>query len=529
MMNQTRTTLVFRWTVALTMTLTSVAGAESSGDTPETPSPLKSTAQSEGSSSEEADFGDDLGDDFGGFDDLDKISLTPSASVASSPISVSGFARTQWAMWTLRPIEDSWAKGRQNLDLSATYKRSDWTLRLEGHLEYDLLYLTEGPFDPVQKEEYHSRYIGGTQSISKRFALGEGSLTLSTGRQIVTWGEMDGVSALDVVNPQDQREPGVADIDDLRIAVWLSRIQYTRASHSLELMVRHEGNYGLLVPPQADYSPFNSMIGDQPAVAARLSGRELRFAHEREGVGADTQSYFMRYRYHGSGFDLGVYAASILDGRGVLNGPKLLTTFTEALNPNGGGPLEITYEHPRYTLIGTTFAKPLGHWLFKGELVGAIDLPTNIGDSQNLASLEVEEVDTLTGGLSLTYSGISDTTIAAEYQRSALLSEDPDQPFFFPPNIDIIALRANSTLFRERVTVSGVISLIAPRWSEASALHRPERGGILRFDASYRLRDDLKLALGYIHYMSGDDFGPFYGLEEHDRVFTQLRWDFILY
>jgi hypothetical protein len=490
---------------------------------------LASTSFAESTSEEDFASEDVDGEEFGGFDDLDDVTLKPSAPLKSSPLSINGFARTQWAMWTLRPIEDSWAKGRQNLDLKATYKKSDWVLTLEGHLEYDLLYLTEGPFDPVQKEEYQARYIGGTQSVSKRFSLGEGSLSISTGRQIVTWGELDGISALDVINPQDQREPGVAEIDDLRIAVWLSRIQYTRASHSLEFMVRHEGNYGLLVPPQADYSPFNTIIASQPLVATLLGGKELRFAHEREGVGADTQSYFARYRYYGSGFDLGVYAASLLDGRGVLNGPKLLTSFMTALGATGSGPIEITYAHPRYSIVGTTFAKPWGNWLLKGELVSAINQPTNTGDNEDLSSLEIEEVDTLTGGLSLTYSGISDTVIAAEYQRSTLLSEDPDQPFFFPPNIDILAIRANSTFFRERITVSGVISLIAPQWSQPSAAHRPERGGLLRFDASYRLLDSLKLALGYIHYLSGDDFGPFYGLEDHDRVFTQLRWDFNVY
>ena len=59
-------------------------------------------------------------------------------------------------------------------------------------------------------------------------------LTLSTGRQIVTWGEGDGLSALDVINSQDQREPGVADIDDIKLAVWLSRLQVAQDKHSFE-------------------------------------------------------------------------------------------------------------------------------------------------------------------------------------------------------------------------------------------------------------------------------------------------------
>ena len=138
------------------------------------------------------DFGGDMGG-FGGFDDLPDVELKP-ADVPPPPshLRVDGFARTQWAWWVERALEDGWAKGRQNLDLSARYKRSGWALTLEGHVEYDLLYLTDGPFDPVQKEEYQTQYIGGVQSLSKQLTIGDGSLTISTGRQIVTWGELDG-------------------------------------------------------------------------------------------------------------------------------------------------------------------------------------------------------------------------------------------------------------------------------------------------------------------------------------------------
>lgn len=469
---------------------------------------------------------EDLGDfgDFGGFDDLPDVELKPSAvPPPPSPLRVDGFARTQWALWTLREIDQGWAKGRQSLDLSARYKRNGWSVTLEGHVEYDLLYLSEGPFDPVQKEEYQTQYIGGIQALSKRFMINDASLTISTGRQIVTWGELDGLSALDVVNPQDQREPGVAEIDDLRIAVWLTRLQYARGAHELEVMVRHEGSYGLLTPPRADYSPFNALLKDQPPEAVALIGsREMRLAHDREGVSADTQSFFARYLYRGAGFDLGVYGASLLDGRGVLSGDRLLKDFP-ALLQDPQAPLTLTYEHPRYTLTGLTFTKPLKSFLIKGELVGAIDQPVNIGTSESLASLDIAEVNLLTSALSVTYSGFKDITLAAEYQKSSLLGEEPEQPFLFPPNLDVLALRVSSNFLRERLSLSGVVSLIQPRLSGA------ERGGIIRVDTTYKALDDLHLSLGYIHYLTSDEFGPFYGLEEHDRVFTQLRWNFTLY
>ena len=204
---------------------------------------------------EDDGFEDDGFEDDGfeddGFEDLSALEIKPSAlPPPPSALRIDGFARSQWASWILRPLDESWAKGRQNLDLSAKYKRHDWLLTVAGHVEYDLLYdLDDGPFDPVQEEEYRLRYIPGVQSISKRMSIGQAALTLSTGRQIVTWGEGDGLSALDVINSQDQREPGVEEIDDIKLAVWLSRLQVAQDKHSFEVMVRHEGHYGILVPP----------------------------------------------------------------------------------------------------------------------------------------------------------------------------------------------------------------------------------------------------------------------------------------
>ncbi len=471
---------------------------------------------------------DEGGFDEGGFGDLSDIELKPSAlPPPPSPLRVDGFARSQWAMWSERPLAQSWAKGRQSFDLSAKYKRDDWLVTMEGHLEYDLLYdVSDEFFDPVQEEEYRTQYIPGIQSISKRFTIAGVGLILSSGRQIVTWGESDGLSPLDVINPQDQREPGVADLDDMKLAVWLSRLQLSVDAHSVELMVRHEGNYGLLVPPQADYSPFNAIMSQSssmlpPTFIALLKEKEFRFAHQREGVSSKTQSVFLRYQYRGAGFDLGIYAASLLDTQGVI-GPMDVSLFLTQ------DQIEITYDHPRYTLTGLTFATPLGNFLWKGEVVGAIDRPSNTGEG-DINSLQVAEVDTLTIVSGLTYSGFADTTLSVEYQRGFLIGDAPSEPFFIPPNLEIIAMRAQRNFWRERFSAGLVLSMIAPQWASPSALHQPERGGLVRADLSYRLLDQLKLGVGYVHYLTGESFGPFFGLEEHDRLFAQLRWDFTIY
>ena len=474
---------------------------------------------------------DDGGFDDGGFDDLGDIALSPSKiPPPPSPLRIDGFLRSQWAQWSLRPLKDSWAKGRQSLDLSAKYKKEDWTLTADGHVEYDLLYdLADGPFDPIQEEEYRLRYIPGVQSMMKRFSLGQVGITLSTGKQIVTWGESDGLSALDVINPQDQREPGVADIDDMKLSVWLSRLQIAQGKHSAEFIVRHEGNYGILVPPKADYSPFNAMIQQQadripPPLVELLQSKSFRFAHEKEGIARDTQSYFLRYLFRGEGMDIGLYGASLLDQQGVIGSINQAQLLSPAQKQ-----VDITYQHPRYTLTGLTIAKPIGSFLWKGELVSSLNRPVNVGEEGDINQLEVVAVDTLTSVIGLSYSGFTDTMLSIDYQKGFLVGEEPDKPFFVPPTLDILALRATRTFWRERFSTGVVASFIVPQWSTPSKWLQPKRGGLIRADLSYRLLDQLKASLGYVHYLTGEAFGPFYGLDEHDRLFMSLRWDFTVY
>lgn len=465
--------------------------------------------------------GDDFGEEGDGFEDMAEVKLpTLKAPPPPSALRVDGFLRSHWAAWTQRAREDRWAKGRQSLDLSARYQRSGLRVIVEGHLEYDLLYpydarRDEPRLDPEQRAVYERQYIPGQQLIAYRW----GSLELSTGRQVVTWGEADALTTLDHINPRDQREPGVADIDDLRLAVWLTRLRFARGPFDLDLIVRHEGAYGLLVPPLADYSPLRSAL---PSTFTQLlTGREVGYMHDREGVSSDTQSYFLRGLYRGHGLDLGLYAASLIDLQGVFEIEDPLALFTQLSDPNRTR-FELPQAHKRFELYGLSASTTVGSWLMKGEVALYHNRPQTVGSPERFETITVEELSTLSWAGSLTYTGLSDLTLSVEYQQGALLGEERE--LFIPPSTPLLSLRASQSLLRERLSLNLVALSVGPNSSSIGA-----RGALIRADALYKLTDQLKLSAGYVHYLPGDDFGPFMGLDEHARLFTQLRWDFTLY
>jgi len=117
-----------------------------------------------------------------------------------------------------------------------------------------------------------------------------------------------------------------------------------------------------------------------------------------------------------------------------------------------------------------------------------------------------------------TYSGVTDLTLMLEAFKPFLINPPPD--LLIDANAPWFAARAQYTMLRQRLTLLAVAMVIGIR---------AELGWLVRAEASYQLRDGLKVSAGYITYQPGSEFGPFYGLGRHDRLFGQLRWDFRLH
>ncbi len=473
---------------------------------------------------EDDGWGDD-GDEFG-FEDVADIEV-----IAPPPLrdwALTGFLRSDWGAWIERFDDHPWAKGRQSLDLQFTYKKAGIRVLAAAHGEYDLAYLHDADrFDQGTLDAYQARIIPGEQYVAAPL----GPLEVTLGRQIVAWGEADMLGALDVINPRDMREPGLADIDDLRLPLLASRLGAFFGKHRLEAMVTHQSSFGELSPPLGEFGPFGAVLGRSAEMAVLLEGRELVLAHEGEGYDPDYWGYFLRWTYQGEGLDLGLYAVNSLDGQGVALPPEgfeMLSGLLGALTLDDlriiamSGTLptrfELVLDHPRRWLFGTSGALPSGDWIFKWEAALSLDRAFNTADlTAAVPELAVQSSNLLTGVIGVTYSGVADTTLGLEASQAHLF--DDIEGLLFPVDVPSFALRAMHTALRERlrlVAAASVIGLTA------------EYGWLARIEGTYELADALKATVGYVHYGAGDpdELGPFSAFTEHDRVFARLRWDF---
>lgn len=436
-----------------------------------------------------------------GFAETERVSVV---KPAKRRLSLKGYLKYRFGLWLERPQTEMPSTSRVSTDVEARYKRNAFRAVFGVRLDHDAVYeLSSRGYDQATRNTYGRRLFGQDMFL----AYAPKQFELSIGRQRVAWGEGDSLSPSDLVTPYDQREIGLADLDDIRRPRLLTRLNWFAGSSRLELIVAHEAYYGERPTPLSEYSPLRANLSS-PTVAALTAGRSLDFVSEQSGFHPDYWDYFARWNYTGSGIDLGGSIAYTRDRQGVLTfDPSQLA---------GDGDIDLILQHLAFLQIAQTGAWPLDSWLLKWESALTLNEPVNTGDIDT-AQIDYGRVNRLIQMLGVSYTGISDYTIAVEAQRSFGLTSIDDP--LFPIELTIINARIVGTYLRERVRVVLAGSLFGLD---------PHLGQFYRFETNYEVRDGFRMGIMYVHYnpSTGEQLSPLSGLNRHEQILAQLRWDF---
>lgn len=476
----------------------------------------------------EPGWGDDAADDAIGF------AAAPAPAAPAEPeqpapppgdLSAAVGLSTRAALWTERLDDQPFAQARVAADFALRYKKpftvGDAPLRLrlvaEGHVEYDFAYLhARERFDEATLDAYEYQLIGRETYI----ALAIGALELAFGRQIVAWGQGEVLSPVDVINPRDLREPGLTELDAMRMAVLASRAGLSFGAHRFEAMLVHEAFFGLRPGPLSDFSPLRALLLEDPRLAQLLGSREVGYVDVPERFDEGTPQLYLRWSYAGQGIDLALYAASTLDKQSILVLPD--ARGWAASN------VELALWHPRYELLAHAGALPIGAFVLRWELGFDHDRPLSVrvldraAPSARIDWLRRDRINVL---LATTYTGLAATRLSLEYSQSLVLDnperdDEASVELFWPVEHPVFAVRAVRTFLREQLSLMLVGTLIGVS---------PFVGAFVRAELSYQLADALVIGAGYAVYASSEtEFGPFFGFTENDRLYAQLRWDFLL-
>ena len=439
-----------------------------------------------------------LDDLLGGFDD------TPALDVAELDIPKAETPETSWLSaygdlsfataynYAHEAPEDgqtdyrglSRARTEADLTLDAAFQNG-WRGKLEMELFYDAVYRINGRDDYTDEvlDEYETE-----AEINEAYLQGSplNNFDLKIGRQIVVWGKSDNIRITDVINPLDNREPGMIDIEDLRLPVVMTKADYYLGAWNLSAMLIHESRVQKEVQVGSDFLPIHLFP---------LPGGVFPDAVEPDSKIGDPQlALAANGRF--SGWDLSLYAARVLDGRWYLH-PETSGGFTR--------------RYDRMNMVGLAANVALGNWLLKTEGAHLSDLRYSSVDGRK------KRLDLLVG---TEYTGMTDTTLSLEianrhlYDYEAIMENAPN---FAYEDEQQLALRGSYSFNHDK----GMLSLLLSRFfADGDTL-----GGLTRFWMDYELSDGLNGSIGLVDYTGGAK-AVLDALKDNDRVFADITYSF---
>lgn len=350
-----------------------------------------------------------------------------------------------------------------------------WKARVEGRGFYDFAYLAHGRSnftDDVLDDyewdiDFREVWIQGSPLES---------LDLKLGRQIVNWGRSDSLRVLDVINPLDNREPGLVDIEDLRIPLTMVRLDYYPSwldDWSVQLLVIPEYENDQNPSFGSDFNPLPAPPPDLDT--PRTFGSAPEYGGSLHGVFP--------------GWDLSFYVARLYENTRLAVGGLKGSSHV--------------------TLVGSGGNRTFGSWLLKAELAWFYGVEYLRPPGQ----VDKSRLDVMGG---VEYYGFDDIQIAFEVVNRHIFDYDRGMKPFRKEDELESALRVTLDLLNERLHMTALGFVLGAH---------AQNGSVVRLEANYDLRDALAVGGGLVLYQEGDN-PAFDQIGKNDRLFLRIEYSF---
>jgi len=444
-------------------------------------------------------FGEDEGD-LSGFSEDDESfgEVTENISAEASNFSLSGNVAFKTSVGYRKHEVDGVEYSGFNQAQVSTYLQLDarlsdnWKLRISGDAFYDAIYKLRSGDDFREEilEDYQTQlrlddtYIQG--SITDE-------LDLKAGRQIVVWGKSDTIRITDIINPLDNRLPGMTDIEDLRLSVGMAKFDYYLDQWNISAMIIAENRIMMEATPRSEYFPVDTIFNVPTGlpdpfpelVTPSTSWDNMQYALAANGVF--------------EGWDLSFYAADVLDQKWHFR-----------QNPSVTAPLLSDRIVSKIKMLGSAVNISEGSWLLKAE-AAYLD-----GVKYNNTQEDKSRLDALIG---CDYMGIRDTTFSLELANRHIFAYETQMQYqadFIDENEMQTAIRLTRSFSNDTLNVTALLSIFGSHW---------ENGGFSRVWAEYEIMDALSANIGVVDYIGGDK--PFIeGIKNNDKVFADITYSF---
>lgn len=354
----------------------------------------------------------------------------------------------------------------------------NWKFKASGKAFYDFIYMmndeddyTDEVLDNYEKDiELQELYIMGNLI---------GDLDIKVGRQIVVWGNADNLRVNDVLNPVDYQVFGLVDLEDIRLPITMSKVDYYAGPWNISLIAVHEIKSDKNPEFGSDYYPSDTKLPDNNTPESNAANTEYAAALNGVFTGWDISFYYANY-YNS-------YAHVEMED------------------------FELTREYERLNMFGSAYNVVLGSWILKAEVASVHGLKYFQTDDDKFS-----RTDVLVG---FDFSGIKDTDITIEvlnrhiHKFDEILKDDPDNA----KEDQFYAAYSIRTRFLNDTLEFQIFGIFYDLDADGGALQR--------YSLEYDVIDALSIKGGVIFYQSGE-MTAFKNVAENDRLFAELKYSF---
>jgi len=365
----------------------------------------------------------------------------------------------------------------------------DWKLRISGDMFYDAIYdiYSHNDYSGDILNDYKTQY-----RLDETYIQGSvtSNIDVKVGRQIVIWGKSDSIRVTDVINPLDNRLPGMTDIEDLRLSVAMAKIDYYIGEWNLSFMAIGESRIMFEAPARSEFFPVDSIFSASPNPFLRLKKPKSSFDNMQYAVAAN--GIF-------SGWDLSFYGAHVLDQKwhfDHVQGSVPISDITRVIN--------------KIDMLGSAVNIASGSWLLKSEVAYLS------GVAYNSTADEKNRLDILIG---FDYSGFRDAVVSLEIANRHIFGYEAqmkNQADYVKKDELQTAIRLTKSFSNDTIDLSALLNMFGSKW---------ESGGFARVWVDYEIVDALSVNFGVVDYIGGDK--PFTeAIKNNDRIFAEISYSF---
>ena len=293
---------------------------------------------------------------------------------------------------------------------------------------------------------------------------------------MVVWGKSDSIRITDILNPLDNRKPGLVDIKNLRLGRTMSKLDYYVDNLNYSIIALHENRFSKNPKSGSDFKSTIDLNEIHPDASIENTGIAISLTGAFEG------------------YDIGMYFANT-----YIDKPYLFTGVSNVLK----------YDN-KSNMFGSAFNLVDGSFLFKAEVAHFDNINYNgTADAKS-------RTDVLLG---VEYNGITDGSIG--YEVAIRKIHDYEADIYLNNNYTVESqyqqvFRFSQSYLNQTLNLTGVLSAFG---------NHAQDGGSARVELDYALDDELTISGGVIDYLAGDN-PAINAFKDNDRIFAKVTHSF---